>query len=349
MLNTWYHEMLSQHLEKATSLKQEMDKKINEFTSNKELSTYYSLLNFRFQMLCGDFEKDLEDLSYLLEEPDNYLKYYYHFFQFIHASELGQYTRAEHHYGLAEGLLSLMQNKEEQAEFHYRAALYHYYLAQPTLAINHVNKAIEFFSTANGYKTKLGACQNTLGMAYITLEQYDMAEEYLLSALNILEQEKESKAALTVRYNLGVFYAEQDLSELAIRHLTDAFEQFSQPRVPYQKKGIHTLAKEHFKLGNLKEANFYVQEGLKDCTKEYEYRFTILKAMIENEPIEKLEKIILDAISYFKEQDLWKEILNYSELLAVKWFDKGTKDKACDYYRMNHEARILLKEKRYLK
>lgn len=42
-------------------------------------------------------------------------------------------------------------------------------------------------------------------MSLITLDQHDMAEEYLISALSILEDEKELKAALTVRYNLAVF------------------------------------------------------------------------------------------------------------------------------------------------
>ena len=76
-------------------------------------------------------------------------------------------------------------------------------------------------------------------MSCITLGQYDMAEEYLVSALSILEDEKES-AALTVRYNLGIFYASQELWELALRHLEDVYEKFSVPRLPYQKK-VYTL------------------------------------------------------------------------------------------------------------
>ncbi|MGR5953615.1 hypothetical protein ACT7DP_22055 [Bacillus paranthracis] len=38
---------------------------------------------------------------------------------------------------------------------------------------------------------EVGACKNTIGMSLITLDQHDMAEEYLISALSILEDEKD--------------------------------------------------------------------------------------------------------------------------------------------------------------
>ncbi len=37
---------------------------------------------------------------------------------------------------------------------------------------------------------KLERVKNTIGMSLITLDQHDMAEEYLISALSILEDEK---------------------------------------------------------------------------------------------------------------------------------------------------------------
>ncbi|WP_242143135.1 MULTISPECIES: tetratricopeptide repeat protein [unclassified Bacillus cereus group] len=349
LLDEWYQKMLSQQLDKAMVLKKEIDDKFSNRKKHTDSFIYYSLLNFRYQMLTGDFEKGLEGFDYIKDMPDCFLKYYYHFFHFIYHTETGNYNCAEYHREIAANLLDMMPNEAETAEYHYRIALYHYYLSQPTLAIHYATKALEYFSEYEGYKAKVGACQNTLGMACITLQQYEMAEEYLVSALNIFEHENELRAALTVRYNLGVFYADQNLSELAIRHLTDVFREFGQPRAPYQKKGIHVLAKEHFKLGNFKEANFYIEEGFKDCTTEYKYHFTILKTMLDNEPIEKLEKIMLDSISFFKEQDLWNEIQKYSEILAVKWYNMGEKDKASDYYHMGYEARNLLKEKGRLK
>nr|WP_243526234.1 tetratricopeptide repeat protein [Bacillus pseudomycoides] len=349
LLQNWYHEMFSQHIEKARILKKEVDSNLHRIKETKEIFTYYSLLEFRYQMLSGNFENDLEGFEFIQDQSDSFLKYYYHFFKFIYATEVGNYSSAEYHYERAEQLLIIILDEAEKAEFHYRVALYYYYLSQPTLAINHVNKSLDFFNENVGYETKVGACKNTLGMACVTLGQFDLAEEYLVSALNTFQQENEERPALTVRYNLGLFYADQDLSELAIRHLTSAFKQFGHPKEPYQKRGTYVLAREHFKLGNFKEANFYVEEGVQSCTKEYIYHFTILKAMIENESLEKLEELVLEAISYFKEHELFKDIQVYTEELAAKWYGAGDECKAGKYFYMSYEAKNLLKEKGRLK
>lgn len=352
LLEEWYHQMVSQHTEKTIRLKQDIDKKMDNLKENDDLLDYYTLLNFRFQMVMGNFEHDLEGLSHLEEQPESRLQYYYHFFRFIYATEMGQYPRAEYHLEHAESLLPILDDVLESAEFQYRLGLYYYYQSQPVLAVRHTSNALNYFAKDEEFHpfyAKVGACKNTLGMSFITLGQHDMAEEYLISALSILEDEKESKAALTVRYNLGVFYSNQKLWELALRHLEDVYEKFSLPRLPYQKKGIHTLAEVHYNLGDLEKAKFYIDEGLKDCTEEYRCRYKILRALVDKVSIEKLESIILDSISYFREQSILKEINNYSELLANECYNMGMKDKAADYYRMSYEAKISLKEKGYLK
>ncbi|PEB51427.1 hypothetical protein CON65_10890 [Bacillus pseudomycoides] len=349
LLKEWYHEMLSQHLDKAAVLKKEADNIFNNAKENTDSFIYYSLLNFRYRMLNGDFEKEFEAFDYIKDMPDCLLKYYYHFFKFIYDTEVGNYNNAEYHCELAGNLLNMIPNEAEKAEYYYRVALYHYYLSQPTLAINYATKALDYFSSHEDYEIKVGACKNTLGMACVTLEQFDMAEEYLISALNMFQQLNEHPLALKVRSNLGVFYAEQNLSDLAIRHLTEVFKGCQHTKEHYQRRVTFLLAREHIKLNENKDATFYIAEGLKVCNREYKYHLNILKSINNNEPIEKLEEVVTEALSYFKEQDLWKDVQIYTELLAVKWYNMGVKDKACDYYHLSHEARTLLKEKGRLK
>lgn len=348
LLQEWYHQMVSQHTEKTIMLKQVIDEKLDSMKECDNLLDYYTLFNWRFQMLIGNFENDLESLSHLQEQPDSRLQYYYHFFKFIYKTEMGQYPRAEHHLRLAEKMLPILNDELENAEFQYRVGLYHYYLSQPTLAVKYTSNALDYFAEdkeLHTFHAKVGACKNTIGMSLITLDQHDMAEEYLISALSILEDEKELKAALTVRYNLAVFYSNQQLWEISLRHLEDVYEKFSSPRLPYQKKGIHTLAEVHYKLGNYEKAKFFIDEGLKDCTEEYHHRYNILSALVNKVSIEKLEFVVLEAIAYFKEQNISKEIQNYSELLANECYNVGMKDKASEYYRMSYEAKISIKEK----
>ncbi|EOW9527325.1 tetratricopeptide repeat protein [Bacillus cytotoxicus] len=349
LLDEWYQKMLSQQLDKAMVLKKEIDDKFSNRKKHTDSFIYYSLLNFRYQMLTGDFEKGLEGFDYIKDMPDCFLKYYYHFFQFIYHTETGNYNCAEYHRELVANLLDMMPNEAETAEYHYRIALYHYYLSQPTLAIHYATKALEYFSSQEDYETKVGACKNTLGMACVTLEQFEMAEEYLISALNTFQQLNEHTLVLKVRSNLGVFYAEQNLSDLAIRHLTEVFRGCQYSKAHYQKRITFLLAREHIKLKKNKEAAFYIDEGLKVCNREYNYHLNVLKSINNNESIESLEAVVIEALSYFKEQELWKDVQIYTELLAVKWYNMGDKDKASDYYHMGYEARNLLKEKGRLK
>ena len=123
----------------------------------------------------------------------------------------------------------------------------------------------------------------------------------------------------------------------------------SVPAITVPEKGIHTLAEVHYKLGNYEKAKFFIDEGLKDCTEEYHHRYNILSALVNKVSIEKLEFVVLEAIAYFKEQNISKEIQNYSELLANECYNVGMKDKASEYYRMSYEAKISIKEKGYLR
>ncbi len=350
LLIEWYHQMVSQHTDKAITLKQVIDKKLDNLKESDELFNYYTLFNFRFQMLIGNFKNDLEGLAHVQEQPDTKLQYYYHFFKFIYATEMGQYTKAEYHMELAESLLPILNSELETAEYHYRVALYHYYLAQATLAVNHVTKALEYFSSDEAYEMKVAACNNTLGMASITLGQFEMAEEYLVSALNDFQQlNAPSLLLLKVRYNLGKLYSDQELPELAIRHLTDVYPSFPKENTSNYVKLLRTLAQNHIALQEQDAAAPYIEEGLKICNKEFYYHFAILKALNNNEPVERLEEILQEATPYFEEQELWKELELYAEVLGDKWYNMGEKEKACDYYRMNLQSRKILNEKGSLK
>ncbi|HDR7969545.1 TPA: tetratricopeptide repeat protein [Bacillus pacificus] len=350
LLIEWYHQMVSQHTDKAITLKQVIDKQIDSIKELDEIFDYYTLFNFRFEMLQGNFENDLNDLARIQERPDSRLQYYYHLFNFIYATEVGQYTRAEYHMELAESLLPILNDELETAEFHYRLSLYYYYLAQATLSVNYANKALDYFSNEEGYDIKAAACVNTLGMASITLGQFDMAEEYLVDALNTFQRIQAPEIIiLKVRYNLGLMYADQGLSELAIRHLNEVYESFpTKDKVNYVKL-LRILAREHIHLQQNESASPYIEEGLKICNKEYYYHFTILNNINNSIPAMRLEEIMSEAIPYFKEQELWNDVIIYTELLGNQWYNMGEKEKACDCYRESLDARKQLNEKGSLK
>lgn len=342
LLHDWYQEMRVQHVLKAGQLKKDIDSKIDKIEENQDILIYYSLLDFRYKMLTGNFEQDLISLGNL-DKMDAFLKYYYHFFTFIYATEVGNYSDAKKHCELAEKLLIAVPDEAEKAEFNYRVSLFHYYVSQPLLAIHYATKAQEFFSKNKGYEVKTGACKNTLGMSCITLGQFELAEEYLISALDTFTKADEYASILKVRHNLGLLYADQDLSELAIRYLSEVFQEDLHIKTNY------LLAREHFRLSHYEEVREYIEKGLKSCDKEYYYHFSILKALNEKWPVESLDLMISDAISYFKSQELWKDVQSYAEELAIKWYEVGNEGKASRYFYMSYEAKKILKKRGSLK
>lgn len=343
LLNDWYQEMRVQHVLKAGQLKKDIDSKIDKIEEDQDILIYYSLLDFRYKMLTGNFEQDLGSFESISEKTDNFLKYYYHFFKFIYAMEVGNYSDAKKQCELAEKLLIVVPDEAEKAEFNYRVSLFHYYLSQPLLAVHYATKAQEFFSKNKGYEVKTGACKNTLGMSCITLGQFELAEEYLISALNTFTKVDEQTSILKVRHNLGLLYADQDLSELAIRYLSEVFKEDQHIKTSY------LLAREHFRLSHYEEVRDYIEKGLESCDKEYYYHFSILKALNEKWPVESLDLMISEAISYFKNQELWKDVQFYAEELAVKWYDVGNEGKASRYFHMSYEAKKILKKRGSLK
>lgn len=173
--------------------------------------------------------------------------------------------------------------------------------------------------------------QNLLGLTAIQIKQYEQAEECLNSAIDILQKQDNAILLLRVRHNLGWLYASQNLSALAIRHLSEVTEKF-----PAHFKAIFLQAREHFKLGETNIAEELVDRGLNICmeleNEEYIHHFSILKAVNGNVPIKELEQIILKGITYFDKESLYSYTQEYVEKLAIKFREDANYMKASDYF-----------------
>ena len=62
-------------------------------------------------------------------------------------------------------------------------------------------------------------------MACTHLKQFEEAEEHFITAINTFKKSGEEKFITFVRHNLGLMYAGQNLSELAIRYLSEVIQE----------------------------------------------------------------------------------------------------------------------------
>ncbi|PFA52934.1 hypothetical protein CN403_34220, partial [Bacillus cereus] len=83
-------------------------------------------------------------------------------------------------------------------------------------------------------------CDNVFGLACIDLRQFEQAEESFNTAIDILKSKNERTLLLRVRNNIGLLYANQNLSSLAIRHLSEVTE-----NIPNHFKALYLQADEN--------------------------------------------------------------------------------------------------------
>lgn len=351
LLNDWYQVMLQQRVEKAANLKQEVEEKISDIKEDRNLLYYYSLLDFRHKVLTDGLgiTKDSFDVAESYDKSsDNLLTYYYHFFKAIHATLTTNYNEASKNFEKAEQLLKHISDELEHAEFYYRVAIFNQHFYKPVEAIQSITKAKEIFVKYGGYEIKVGLCDNTLGAACVFLKQYEQAEEKYNSAINIFQKFNENDLILSVRNNLGWLYASQNLSTLAIRHLSEVTE-----KKPTHFKAIFLQAREHHKLGERNIAEEFVEKGLRICNEigntEYVHHFTILKVLNNDAPTDELEKIILEGITYFNKESLYNYTQEYAEKLAVKFYEEDNHIGASKYFYIGLQAKEKTFEKGALK
>ncbi|PER52538.1 hypothetical protein COL26_27180 [Bacillus thuringiensis] len=358
LLNDWYHAMLQQQVLKATNLKREIDEQINilkkeEATERQDqnLLLYYSLLDFRYKVLTNGLSishSEFDEIESLNKPVDNYLTYYYYFYKAMHNTMLANYTEANEYFEKAGRLLTCVPDELELAEFNYRIATFHYQTYQPLVAIQYTTKAKEIFSKHTGYEVNVALCDNVFGLSCIDLRQFEQAEESFNAAIDILKNQNERTLLLRVRNNIGLLYANQNLSSLAIRHLSEVTE-----NIPNHFKALYLQADENLKLGETVIASQLIEKGLNICNalenKEYQYRFKILEKMNNASNTTELETAVLAGVSYFKTEELWDCIEEYTERLANKFYTEENHVQASKYFHMSNEARKKLLAKGALK
>ncbi|PEK21913.1 hypothetical protein CN568_16705 [Bacillus pseudomycoides] len=352
LLNDWYQSMLSQQNIQATKLKQEIEDRLSNIKEDEHLSLYYSLLDFRYKVLTDglNITKGSFDKINSFKIPNNsFLSYYYHFFKAVHSTILADYNEAREHFEKAEKLLMyVVSNELEEAEFNYRLASFYYQVYKPLLAIDHIRMAKDIFSKHVGYEINVALCDNIFGLSCIDLRQFEQTEESFNAAIDSLNKKNEKTLLLRVRNNIGLMYANQNLSSLAIRHLSEVTE-----NMPNHFKALYLQADENIKLGETETASQLIEKGLNICNelenKEYQYRFKILEKLNKSSDTLELETAILAGFSYFRKEELWDCIEEYTERLANKFYAEENHLKSSKYFYMSNEARKKLLAKGALK
>jgi response regulator aspartate phosphatase C len=339
-LKAWNHALLEQDFDKAEDIHKSIAHVFAALMDHDQHHLFYLLLEVRSYLMKEQFSLAKASLSnihpHLLDEAG---MFYYHFFRGMILSSENNNLDALSQYKKAEEYLLYIEDDAEKAELYYKISGIYYYLVHSWESIEYLQKAKELFGNLKGFEKRIASCIVLLGLNCIDIRQYEQAEVELLNALDLAKKMDDVKFKIYVYHSLGLFYANQNHSAIAIRYLSEII---NLSKKHGNLRILFLLAQEYCKLGNKEEALPYYEEGIllsqKTDDEEYKIKFRVLYDLyFQDDP--KISEDTLDmGIKYFRENKKWYTVQKYSEMLAVRYHKDKKYKQASHYYSIFVEA-----------
>ncbi|QDP39485.1 helix-turn-helix domain-containing protein [Radiobacillus deserti] len=264
----------------------------------KELSSSYA-------------EKVKNKYEYL---PDEFIENYY--------KSLGYY---EYTYGDLERSLDYLyeaekvikKKRKEDSNLHYLLAIVNTKFMLTSLSIIHTEKALNLYDKELNIKQIIN-CKLLLGINYIRIEKYDLAENIFMSIIDSLKGYSDKRILSKTYHNLGYVYLLTKRHHISIEFLNMSL--ILKTSREDKLSTIYLLAYEYKLIGNKKKALELCKEGLKyNRNNSFSYKLLILRESISpkmhlNEFQKKLENEILP---YFLKKDPFVAAECYSLLASL--------------------------------
>lgn len=352
LLTKWDSYLVIQDIEKATEIKETINNRLSQLRVEGDMLKEYHILNFRHELHLGHFEKATAQLNQLFSlkgEIDHLFSYYSHLLNGVYAYKEKRFHDAIKHYMEAGKWLPLLQDEIEAADYHYKLASAYYAVRQPLMSVEHAKKAKQIYDKNKDYIRKSAHCKILLGANAVDLHQYEEAEVYYQSAIDDAAKVNDLHLKTVIYYNIGLLYAEQNLSKAAIRYLKYVLE-YKEFTPYYLLKSLFLITRENFKIGQVEEAKKWLEQGEvlaeKLKNKEYIMKFRLIKAVYLEEPS---EATFIEGIAYFENKALWLDVEEYAEIAARLYVKNQRFEQAVHFYEKAIGARKKLIEMEALK
>jgi tetratricopeptide (TPR) repeat protein len=242
----------------------------------------------------------------------------------------------------------LTPNNIERAEYYYKVGGTYYHLKKTIDSIHYLSNALTLFKSEPGYERRIMACEIALGLNSVDLHQWEEAEERFYNALNYSNKVKDNKMKATIYHDLGLLYAEQNMSKAAIHWFNESLLDTNP-----NHKTIYLIAREYLKVGNKDEATRWLNKGIKIAIDQnlttYIIRFNLLKVLYFENDKKVIESTLLECLNHFMNENDWYYVQEVALRLA-EFYSKQTKYKeAVKYYQLMVKAQNNILEMGALK
>ncbi|MED1471253.1 helix-turn-helix domain-containing protein [Bacillus salipaludis] len=202
-------------------------------------------------------------------------------------------------------------------------------------------KALEFFRREFDNESSLKSLI-LLGVNHRRVHNYNESERFLKKALQLSQKFKDDHSTSIIYHNLGYLYSSMNRSEEALQYFQAVLD--SKGVMDHELLGTYYLvAKEYMNLGNKQEARVWCAQALSKLKTvpidEYHYHIHLQNLEIEQVENSQYEELLLEAIHYFEQMQLYHYVTECSEKLANYYFKDTKYKKASEYYRLANDAR----------
>nr|WP_318539460.1 hypothetical protein [Terribacillus saccharophilus] len=351
LLNLWYMNIKLKKIQAAEKLKTEVSEQLAKGEANDDVVKLALLIHSRHHILCKNYS-EAEKLISQVEGFSPYLKeehlYYLHLFKGMYLYSTKDYYNAIEEYGEVESYLGYIQDEIEKAEFFDVFASALYYLDYTNRSAIYAEKAIYIYQLYPSYERKLTRAKILIALNYIDMGEFDLAEEYLHSALQDRNAMSDEMVKVSIYHNLGLLYERKRLYGAATRYLKKVL-----PHQDFENylSTLYMLTSISFEEEKFENAIKYYQLGMdyigQETDRDYYWKFKILYSRY----IDKDEyiKVLTEAVDYFKGKKRFFETQICADELATFYTNERDFERANHFYRLalgNHNNIVMFHSRR---
>lgn len=332
-----YKRISEDNLKSAKKILDDLKRLITPFHSI-ESQNLFELIHFYYlieEKNMKEVERRYQYISELEDKfPDEHLYYYYKIVG-VYYNFRAFPNQAIDYFYKAKAILEKLSLKDP--ELYYLLSISFTRMQKPAQSIHFCQIALEQFTNDLLY-SRVTDCYNLLGLNYMQLGVYDIAEEYFQQILNSRPMGTVPKIKLRTYHNLAIVYFEKDDFDQALYYIDKALD-FDYPS--YDRiNSFFVKSSIYYYKGDLEKAEEYLLKGEKELQKtkslKFQYKYYILRHQIKGtitteEFLKKAENVIIPYLYTVGEKGTYY-LLN--KIVGDAYYNKGDYKKAADYYQV---------------
>ncbi|WP_042142775.1 helix-turn-helix transcriptional regulator [Paucisalibacillus sp. EB02] len=337
----WFKSLLLGDKGKSTELFRE-NINSNKFTDEKMINLI-EINKLRYYVLTKQNYKATRQIKVLARKNkafSNLEQYYWLKFSGNYYFSKGSYHKAFDLFKRAEELISkdLYFREEEENDLYYLIGLAASKVRQVHISLKYVSKALQYYQSQYNL-LKCAHCHILLGISYRRINDLERAKQNYEIAIQIGDSLANTYLVSLSNQNIGALYSSIGDSQKAIEYFKKNYETLLGKDNVKLLTPIASLMKECYKIGDRKEASYWLQQGL-ILTRTLDEKksilvldFKVYEQLLTYKYSPRLEFIILKEVFPLLEKnklEYQKHI--YSIILADYYYRMRRYKSAADYY-----------------